>query len=86
MSLFERYDRHAGLVSDMADTLGVDLAEMTMTGRLTPSDHRAAVFRCIGCTQPGACAEWTAAHTEGARHAPDYCRNKEQLERLAPSA
>ncbi len=86
MSIFARYDRHARLMDGMADTLGADLAEMAMTGNLTPSDYRAAVFRCTGCTQPGACAEWTAAHTEGAARAPDYCRNKDQLERLASRA
>ena len=85
MSIFAKFDRHAGLMGRMADTLGVDLAAASLSGKLAPEEYRNAVIRCTGCTQPGACADWIAAHPNGARHAPDYCRNKERLERLARS-
>lgn len=81
MSLFERIDRHAALVDRMTETLGIEIG--TKSGTLSPSDYRSAVIRCMGCSQPGACAEWTEAHPKGADRAPDYCRNKAQLERLA---
>lgn len=83
MSVFTNFDRHAGLMERMADALGADLAELSMSGKLSPGDYRSAVFRCTGCTRPGACAEWVEGHPDGAALAPDYCRNKEQLERLA---
>lgn len=56
MSIFSRLDRHARLMDRMADTLGLDLAEESMAGRLTPEDYRSAVFRCTGCTRPEECA------------------------------
>jgi hypothetical protein len=83
MSILAKFDRHAELMERMADTVGVDLAQLSMTGRLGPDDYRAAVFRCTGCTQPGACAEWIDGHPDGSSQTPDYCRNKAQLERLA---
>jgi hypothetical protein len=83
MSVFSSIDRHAALMDRMADTLGVDLAELSLRGELAPEAYRQAVLRCTGCTDPGGCAKWTAAHPEGASRAPGFCRNKEQMERLA---
>lgn len=83
MSIFERFDRHAVLMDRMADTVGVDLAELMMRGRMPPSEYRDAVFRCVGCTRPGACADWVAAHPDGAGRPPGYCRNRDYFDRLA---
>ena len=83
MNMFDRFDRHARLVERMADTLGVDLAEELMRGRVMPSDLRSNVVRCMGCERTQECGVWLEAHPDGARMAPNFCRNKEQLERAA---
>ena len=83
MSIYDRYDRHAGLVHRMADTLGVDLAEEAMRGRIREEELRSVVYRCMGCAEAGACDHWLDDHAEGAGAAPDYCRNKSVLDTLA---
>jgi hypothetical protein len=83
VSVLSRLDRHARLVDDMADTVGVDLAELMMRGQLAPNDYRSAIYRCTACTNPTGCADWVAAHPDGAAHAPGYCRNRTQFDLLA---
>jgi pyrroloquinoline quinone (PQQ) biosynthesis protein C len=78
-----RYDKHADLVNRMAETLGVDLAEEMLKGNLPPQEIRSTVMACMGCGEPGACAEWLEAHPEGSEAAPHYCRNKDRFEALA---
>ena len=80
MSVFTTFDRHARLVSRMADTLGHDVEARMMSGDLQPEDFRAMVVKCTGCTQPGACSDWLEAKGgEAEAEAPDYCRNKDVL-------
>jgi pyrroloquinoline quinone (PQQ) biosynthesis protein C len=83
MLWMNRYDKHADLVNRMAETLGVDLAEEMLKGNLPPQDIRSTVMACMGCREPGACAEWLEAHPEGSDAAPSYCCNKDRLEALA---
>ncbi len=80
MSVFSTFDRHATLVSRMADTLGHDLEADMMSGDLRPEDFRSMVLKCTGCTQPGACSEWLDKQMGHADSTPDYCRNKAVLE------
>ncbi len=83
MTWTTRFDTHAGLVNRMSQTLGVDLAEESLRGRMPPEDLRATVLSCMGCREPGSCAKWLDAHPEGSDVAPGFCRNKERLEGLA---
>jgi hypothetical protein len=83
MTWMTRFDAHADLVNRMSETLGVDLADEMLRGRLPPEDLRTVVLTCMGCSAPGACAEWLDAHPEGSDAAPGYCRNKARLEGMA---
>lgn len=83
MSWMSRLNRHSTLVGRMAETLGVDLAEEMMRGKLSPEEWRGAVLSCTGCSNPDGCDSWLAAHGDGADRAPGYCRNKDRLEALA---
>jgi uncharacterized protein DUF6455 len=74
--------RHAALVDQMANTLGVDLEEVTMRGDLQIEDISDAVLSCTACSNPEACKGWLEEHKKGAAHSPDYCRNSEMFERL----
>ena len=67
----------------MATTQGIDLEETMMAGHLTPDDLGDAVLACTGCTAPGACREWLAAHESAAEATPGYCRNAELFAELA---
>ena len=78
-----RLNRHAELVERMADTLGVDLAEEAMRGRMSPEQIRTNVLNCVGCAYPDGCEKWLADHKDGASETPGYCRNKSMLDRLA---
>jgi hypothetical protein len=79
----ERFDMHAGLVTRMAGTLGVDLAEEAMRGELPPQDLRGLVMTCMGCREAGACGAWLEENAGGAAAAPGFCRNRERLQALA---
>ena len=83
MSFFSRLDRHSNLVAEMADTLGVDLVDASVSGMAPETTLRSAVLNCMGCGQTADCAEWLADHANGAGATPHYCRNKELLDRLS---
>ena len=82
MSLFSKIEKHAVLVGRMSDTLGVDLVGASMDGGAPETTLRTAIYGCMGCKETDACEEWLASH-ETASEAPDYCRNKRLLDRLA---
>lgn len=75
--------QHAALMTQMAQTLGVDLDAAQSHGALPPAAHAAMVTACTGCANPKACGQWLA-HTTSAKAAPSYCRNGDLLGRLAP--
>ena len=78
----EQLRKHAALVDHMADTLGLDLQEEAMRGRLTFSEIEDAVLRCTGCTQPEACEHWLATRGGSAEEPPAYCRNADLFDDL----
>ncbi|GAB4261403.1 MAG: hypothetical protein Kow0013_05910 [Pararhodobacter sp.] len=82
MGLFDRIERHATLVNRMADTVHADLAEALQRETLTALDLRNAVMNCVGCEAPDACEHWLEEHPAGASDTPDYCRNRELMQRL----
>ncbi len=83
MSHRETLKRHAGLVDEMATTLGVDLQEAALDGALRIDEISEAVLRCTGCPNPGHCESFLA-ETPAASRTPEYCRNQELLQRLIP--
>jgi hypothetical protein len=82
MGLFDKIDRSALVMGRMADTLGVDFAEAVAHNPETVREYRQAVMRCAACTHENECTGWMDAHPK-ASQTPDYCRNKDLLERLA---
>ncbi|MBA83666.1 DUF6455 family protein [Thalassobius sp. S69A] len=82
MGIFDKFGRRASVMGKMAETVGVDFAEQVARNPAMASTYREAVMRCVHCTHDGACKSWMAKHPQAA-HAPDYCRNKDLLERLA---
>ncbi len=83
MSHRETLRRHAGLVDEMATTLGVDLQEAAIEGALRVDEISEAVLRCTECPNPEHCGRFLA-HNKTAPKAPEYCRNQELLNRLQP--
>jgi hypothetical protein len=73
---------HAGLMEQMADTVGADLREAVADHRLSAADYRTAVIRCTTCEAAEECPSWMDSHA-GAEVAPAYCRNRDLLERLS---
>ncbi len=76
--------RHAALVDRMATTLGHDLDEAVMRGRLDPAEIPDMVLRCTGCAHPDRCESWLDRHAPAAGPAtpdmrpaspPYFCRN-----------
>ena len=74
--------QHDALMTQMAETLGVDLDGATMRGDVPPEARAGMVTACMGCADPGACAHWLA-RTPSAKAAPSWCRNGDLLARLA---
>lgn len=76
------FKRHAQLVDHMANTLGLDLEEQMLRGKLTFSQLDDAILTCTGCTQPCACEAWLASQDQVAPMPPEYCRNVPLFEEL----
>lgn len=78
-----KLDRHVGLMTRMAEALGVDMGEAMVEGRLAPEAYRDAMLRCTHCESPEACALWLKGHPKNsAAAAPGYCRNRALLAEL----
>ena len=75
--------RHAGLVDSMADTVGVDLEQAMLEGRLSVDQLSDVVLTCTGCSEAEACERWLAMQKETVSETPDYCRNTETFQRLS---
>jgi len=67
--------RHAGLVDQMADCLGLDLEEEILAGQLAPESLCDEVLRCTGCSNPDGCEAWMSKHVGQAEAPPIICRN-----------
>nr|WP_321251920.1 DUF6455 family protein [uncultured Ruegeria sp.] len=75
--------RHAGLLDQMATTVGVDLEEAAIAGQVSIDAISDAVLRCTDCPNPGHCENFlTKAVTTS--QTPEYCRNQELLNKLKP--
>ncbi|WP_371225885.1 DUF6455 family protein [Roseovarius sp. 2305UL8-3] len=77
-----RLKEHADLVDRMAGTVGVDLEQVMMEGRMTFDELGDAVLSCTGCSQPETCKKWLALQEEVVETAPGYCRNRDMFRRL----
>lgn len=75
--------RHAALVDQMAETVGVDLEQAMMEGRMTSDQLSDVVLTCTGCSEAEACARWLATQDAPAATTPDYCRNTDTFQRLS---
>ncbi|WP_170607216.1 DUF6455 family protein [Ruegeria arenilitoris] len=83
MSDRELLKRHAALVDQMADRLGVDLQEAAIAGAVAMDEISDAVLRCTKCANPVHC-ESLLAQPVNIDHSPEYCRNRDLLRRLRP--
>ena len=82
MSFFDRLARNVDLMPRLAQRLGIDWADRMDRSPYAAAEYRHALMRCAECPNDGACRAWVErAHQADA--APDYCRNKEMLQRLA---
>ncbi|MBD3677522.1 MAG: hypothetical protein HUJ27_03865 [Rhodobacteraceae bacterium] len=78
-------DRHTRLLGSVAERLGIDLEEEVLRGHLSPEGLHNSVFCCVGCSESDSCDHWLAVQPGAVETAPDYCRNKTDLTRLARS-
>lgn len=74
--------KHAALMDRMATTLGVDLEEAALRGKLQFDEIADAVLSCTGCANPQECGHWLDHNSDGASATPSYCRNSDLLQRL----
>lgn len=71
------------LTRGMARTLGVNLIEAVTEGWYSRAELARLVERCANCGLSDHCYAWLAV-TPTAKALPPYCRNKHDLEVLAP--
>lgn len=82
MSFFDRLVRNVDLMPRLAQRLGIDWADRMDRSPYAAAEYRDALMRCAQCSKDGACRAWIE-RVHQADAAPDYCRNKELLQRLA---
>lgn len=78
--------KHAALVDDMGQALGVDLQEEMLRGALDPDTLVDTVLSCTNCTDPTACRAWLTLQEDVAETTPGFCRNTDLLLRLRDAA
>ncbi|AFO92126.1 hypothetical protein D1822_11950 [Phaeobacter inhibens] len=70
---------HATLFDSMAETVGLDLQEEAISGRLRFDEISEAVLRCTRCGGVSACRKWLDKGLRPGAEAPDFCRNRDLL-------
>ncbi|MFS4580531.1 DUF6455 family protein [Phaeobacter sp. C3_T13_0] len=70
---------HATLFDCMAETVGLDLQDEAISGRLRFDEISEAVLRCTRCSGVGACHKWLDKGQRPGTDAPDFCRNRDLL-------
>jgi hypothetical protein len=76
-------EEHEILVNRMAGTLGIDLDEAELRGRVNPETRAEMTLSCTGCADPGGCDRWLGENAK-ADQTPAYCRNSDLLASLRP--
>lgn len=71
------------LTHGMARAVGVSLPQAVTEGWLKRSELAAIVNRCQGCDRAERCTAWLAQASR-ASALPAFCRNKAEIESLAP--
>ncbi len=82
MSIFDKIDRHAGIMNKMAETVGVNWSEEIVKDPTLAYRYREAVMSCTHCKHDNECQGWMAEHSH-AKETPDYCRNHALLQGLS---
>ena len=77
----ETLKRHAGLLDQMAQRVGVDLEEAALRGDLRLDQIADAVLRCTRCANPDHC-QMLLAQAKSDTDTPEYCRNKRLFGKL----
>jgi len=75
--------RHAALLDQMAETIGVDLQDAAIRGELRMGELGDAVLDCAQCARSGECISWMESSAKTASQPPEYCLNRAVLVRLA---
>ena len=78
----EKIRHHAGLFDKTAARVGVDLEEVTLSGKMTFDELAEAVLRCTQCSNPQACAKWLDTPVTENENLPEYCENISLLQGL----
>lgn len=80
MSYIDKMERHEFLMKRMADRNGADLMLAEQIGVVSPEKLYTATQACTGCSAVADCE----THLEtGQSGMPDYCRNRDMIERIA---
>ena len=81
MSLFEGMFARTERMFDMAGAMDRDLSVSPIGGVQAAQELRGAVSRCLFCTDAQKCAKLIESGVH-LTSAPEYCRNREFLQRL----
>lgn len=81
MTFFQKMSESTGLVSGMAERLGVDItAEIATNPEAVGRSYLNMVTRCAHCSDHAACTK-LQDENPALDAAPDYCRNRDVLKR-----
>ena len=80
MTFFQKISDSTGLVSGMAERLGVDIEARMTHPETAGRTYRDMVMRCATCSQQGACSKLQDENPL-LDAAPDYCMNGDVLKR-----
>ena len=81
MTMVQRLNLHAELMTRMAEAVHADLGEALIQGELSGEELRGAVLRCTTCEATDACAQWVETPVADAA-VPGFCVNRDLMERL----
>jgi hypothetical protein len=82
MIAIQNFAAHSKRVQRMAESVGVDLGQAILNGKLRGFPITDIVFRCSRCAEKTTCDAWLDRQVAAVEQTPDFCRNKQLLDGL----
>lgn len=76
------FNQHFWQLRSMAKLAGIDLGEAMREGLINTLDYAEIVTRCRGSACAAPCSQWLAQSADHNGTLPEFCANKDALERL----
>lgn len=80
--MLKKLAKHADLMGEMTQKVGIEMGDELISGRLSATEIRDAVYACTHCKNVSDCKVFLGDTNAVVEQAPEYCLNKQMISKL----